>query len=935
MNIPHRSGAHRAVESLDGTWSCATDPNNSGVAERWFRAVHDDSRPAQVPGSLQQVFPGYHGIAWYWCQMIPARNPHPHGRHLLRFGAVDYRAEVWVNAERISTHDGAETPFVLDITDSVRPGERNLLAVRVLNPTDEPIDGIALSQIPHRNKSNEPTAGSSFNHGGIVGSVDLLCRPAIYISELVAKPDPKTGVLSILALVLNTLETVVPANIKFSVAAASGGETLQAGNTNRPLQPGQTLFETQLPLSAPRLWEPEDPYLYRLTARLLPDAGGRGDETSTRFGFRDFRFADGHFRLNGRRFFWKCARTLNNFPIGQAVPPDANVYRRELVLLKSLGLNAVRFIAGLPAAVQLDLCDELGLLVYEENHAAWNMSASPVMAEHFDRSMREMILRDRNHPSVVIWGLLTDATGGAVFNQAVQALPAASFLDDTRLIFLNSGRSDGRTDIGSLCNPGSAEWETGLPTEDEAEPQAGDIHLSGADPAPIRSLGAAHNAPVFISDWRLHGGVDLLRACRSFEQAAREGADDARIVTATLDQFFRDWQAWGMAELFGRPEDFFSAVSIRADQRRHECLTAMRANPHVVGLTVGLADDSATGIGVLTSFREPRPGSHELTEALAPLRWCLLADPTFVAAGATAKVDVLLANADALNAGIYPLLIQLFDPANTIIFERRAILDIPAGVEQPLAMPIASEQLALNGLPGRYRLTATFEQGAAAPADTLEFLVAAPPPPFPADVQITLWTEDPTLSAWLSQRRIAFTVASARHRSVTPGEIILAVAPAERSTVSDSFGALVERADAGATVIFLTPDFFRAPKNGGWLPAGEIAAISSLRHKSEPIDAWAVAHPVFEGLGSAGLLDDRVFRDLLPVTAFMDVDAGGQILAAAHRCRLHPDEYRAGVALAIHEHGKGRIVLNAFRILDNLGADAAADQLLLNLLRHV
>jgi hypothetical protein len=934
MNIPHRSGTHRAVESLDGTWSCATDPNNVGTAERWFRAVPEDARPAPVPGTIQQVFAGYHGIAWYWCQMIPARNPHPQGRYLLRFGAVDYRAEVWVNAERISTHDGAETPFVLDITDSVRPGERNLLSVRVLNPTDELIDGIALSQIPHRNKSEQATAGSALNHGGIVGSVELLCRPAIYISELVAKPDPKSGVLSILALVLNTLETVVPANIKFSVAAASGGETLQAGNTSRPLQPGQTLFETQLPLSAPRLWEPDDPYLYRLTARLLPDAGGRGDATSTHFGFRDFRLTDGHFRLNGRRFFWKCARTLNNFPIGQAVPSDANVYRRELILLKSLGFNSIRFMAGLPAAVQLDLCDELGLLVYEENHAAWKMSASPVMGEQFDRSLREMILRDRNHPSVVIWGLLTDTPGGPVFDHAVQALPAASFLDDTRLIFLNSGRSDGRVNIGSFSNPGSAEWETELPAEDETDQQAGDIHLAGAEPAHIRTLGAEQNAPVFISDWRLRGAVDLLRACRSFEQAGREGVDDARMVTATLDQFFRDWDAWGMADVFCRPEDFFSAISLRADQRRQECLTAMRSNPHVIGLTVGLSDDGATGIGVLNSFREPRPGSHALADALAPLRWCLSADPSFVARGDRVKIGAALANADALNAGIYPLLIQLFDPANAIIFERRAIVEIAAGVEKPLALPIASEELALNGLPGRYRLTAAFEQGAAAPGDTLEFLVAAPPPAPTAEVQITLWTEDPTLSAWLSQRGIAFTLANA-HRSATAGEIILAVAPSKRSTVSDSFGALAERAEAGATVIFLTPDFFRAPNNGGWLPAGEIAAITSLRQKHEPIDAWGIAHSVFDGLSAAGLLEDRAFRDLLPVAAFIDVDAGAQILAAAHLCRVHPDEYRSGVALAIHEHGAGRIVLNSFRILEHLGADAAADHLMLNLLRQM
>jgi hypothetical protein len=930
MNLPHRSGTYRAVESLDGTWSCAVDPANAGVAERWYAAPRDDAHPAPVPGTIQQVFPGYSGVAWYWCQFIPARNPHPNGRHLVRFDSVDFRAEVWVNAERISTHDGAQSPFVLDITDSVRPGERNILCVRVLSPTDQAIDGLTLSQIPHRNKSTVSTIGSSLNHGGIIGSVELLCRPAVYISELIAKPNPQTGILNVLTLVLNTTESPVPANLKFSVAAAIGGETLQSGNTGRTLQPGQTLFETQVPLSAARLWEPEDPFLYRLTARVLPDAGGRGDEISTRFAFRDFRFEGNHFRLNGRRFFWKCARTLNNYPVSQAVPLSPTLLRTELQWIKAMGFNAVRFMAGLALPAQLDLCDELGLLVYEENYAAWNMQPSASMEDYFDRTLRQMILRDRNHPSVVIWGLLTGTLDGPVFKHAVHAVPQAAFLDDTRMIALNSGRADGNESLNSLSHHGSAEWNQ--------LPMSGDVHLvtglplTREDSDRIRSLGEVAEHPVFISDWRISAIVDLTQARRLFEQSGRNDADDARLLDTSLEHFLRDWEGWQMARTFGRPEEFFAQAVAAADQRRLEVLTAIRANPRLIGLTVGLADDSSTGAGVLTLFREPRGcAATDIRNHLAPLRWCLFAEPTFVSAGGSVHIDAILANEEILPAGIYPVLIQIFDSTNAVVFERRTIVEITAAA--PAAIPVLSIDVPLEGTPGRYRLAAGFEQGAMATAGELDFIVADAPELISEELRVCLWGRNEELAQWLSHRGIDHAVAR-NAQPGAPGEIVLVVAQPTDGQAAAEFDALTRRADHGSTIVFLTCDFFHGRDSTSWLPIGELATIATLGSSGDSLDAWAISHPIFAGLSGAGLLPDAAFRNLLPRCGFVDLDAAGQIVSAAHLCRMHPDAYRSGVLLSIHEQGAGRIVLSAFHLLENLLTDAAADCLLLNLIRY-
>ncbi len=134
--------------------------------------------------------------------------------------------------------------------------------------------------------------------------------------------------------------------------------------------------------------------------------GPAADERSVRTGFRELRVRDGWFELNGRRIYLRSTHTGNHYPIGQAVPQNPALVRQDLVYAKAAGFNTVRFIAGVAREDQLSFCDELGLMVYEETRAAWLLGDSPRMGEHFDRSNGEMVRRDRNHPSLVIWGLL-------------------------------------------------------------------------------------------------------------------------------------------------------------------------------------------------------------------------------------------------------------------------------------------------------------------------------------------------------------------------------------------------------------------------------------------------------------------------------------------------------------------------------------------------
>ncbi|MFH1923793.1 MAG: sugar-binding domain-containing protein, partial [Planctomycetota bacterium] len=233
--------------SLDGDqWLLAVDPQNVGRKEQWHHAPRPEAKPTKVPWIIQQAFPAYHGVAWYWRTFQVPANPHSGGRYLLRFWAVDYLADVWVNGKHVGGHEGGEGVFVLDVTEAVQPGEPNLLAVRVLNPTNEPIDEIVLAHVPRRCKVVPFRPGALYNDGGIVDSVELLVSPAVRVEDLHVHADPKTGKIGIRASVTSFLSEPVTGQIELTVAPARSGETLQATRLERQFSPGDTLVETEL-----------------------------------------------------------------------------------------------------------------------------------------------------------------------------------------------------------------------------------------------------------------------------------------------------------------------------------------------------------------------------------------------------------------------------------------------------------------------------------------------------------------------------------------------------------------------------------------------------------------------------------------------------------------------------------------------------------------
>ncbi|MEN6308566.1 MAG: sugar-binding domain-containing protein [Anaerohalosphaeraceae bacterium] len=422
--------------SLDGAgWLLSIDANNVGREQQWWLSPQPNAKPTNIPRTLQSVFHHYNGVAWYWRDINVLKNPHAGGRYLLRFWDVDYYADIWVNGTKVGSHEGLQCPFELDVTRAIKPGSSNRIAVRVIYPGSTPIDGFTLGQTAHGWSGSIPS-------GGIMDSVELVITPPVRIENIYVFPDPNTGTIAIEANIRNTGTSEVNGNLAFSVSAATGGGTLVTTQMQQRLAPGDTLVKTEIPITNPRLWDIDSPNLYLVTSRVAAEKSLSFDESSTRCGFKDFRFKNGYFRLNGRRIFLRSAHLGSEGPAGGVIPYTEAGIRSEFVSCKAMGFNMLRFLSRAPLRVQLDVADEIGILLYQESSASWMFEDSPNMGERFDRQLAAMIRRDRNHPCIAMWGLLNETGDGPVFQHAAKALPLLRSLDKTRPVILASGRFD-------------------------------------------------------------------------------------------------------------------------------------------------------------------------------------------------------------------------------------------------------------------------------------------------------------------------------------------------------------------------------------------------------------------------------------------------------------------------------------------------------------
>ncbi len=945
------------VQNLEGSWKITIDPQNIGKTERWFEQFPEaEALETIIPSTIQQSFPGYHGVAWYYREIRLSVTPILQGRLVLRFGAVDYFAEVWVNGAFVGQHESGETPFLLDVTLALKTEGLNRIAVRVINPANDPIDGFSLNTIPHRNKTVPYKIGYDFDFGGILQSVELITVPDPSITDVHLHADPQTGQVQFEISLQSNINVKIKALLSIAINAKTRGSSVAGFHKEIELLPGDTREVINIQILDPHLWSPEDPWLYQAAVWL--DA----HEKVVRFGFREFKIQDGYFCLNGHRRFLRSAHTGNDFPIGLHVPPTPDLAVRDMYLAKAMGFNMVRFIAGLAFPEQLDACDELGLMVYEEPLAAWMLGDSPQMAERFDRSIREMLLRDRNHPCVVLWGLLNENPNDPVFKQAVKTLALVRNLDRYRVVALNSGRWDKDLTLGSFSNPESEAWDCYLGKEDATIPPvpqglpfglvegAGDVHYYPPYPLKIESIRflrtLGHNSKhVYLSEHGCGSEIDVVRLVQLYEQlGAREDLEDLKYYKNIRNRFLADWDHLHLGEIFSTPAHFFRASHLVQAEHRRIAFTAIRSNPHLCGFSMtGLVDQGRSGEGSMcTTFREIKPLAVEtISTGWAPLRWCIFVEPVHGYRGQSFNVEIVLANEDILRPGKYHARWKVVGPKGHVVVDHQVKVQIPefrSGMLTPFVGPVVSEDVKIDGPAGTYVVAITLDGGAAPTAGSESFFISDPAKYRVPDKPITIWEEGTVLHDFLSGKGVKCNLFDPT-KEPKQREILLLGKLNSASTTRGDWEEFIGRIYRGCVAIFLCPESLQRNMDMlYWVPLEMNGMVTKSATWAAGRDDYAQDHPIFDGMPCGGMLDTKYYRDLIPERTFDHQDPAPDevvsgAIGAGYYVTQDKEGYYSGDHIAIFSFGEGRFVLNTFLIGEHIGKHPAADRLVLNFLR--
>jgi hypothetical protein len=951
------------------------DPKNVGEHERWFdyKEIPMEAKEIEVPGFIQQVFPMYHGVAWFWRKVNITLSMYNKGRILLRFGAVDYKAKVWLNGQLIGEHEGGDTPFTLDATTAIKLTTENMLAIRVLNPTNDLIDGIILKQTPHRNKITPYQTGYDFDYGGILQSVDIISMPDPWISNIFIIPDPSTSKFKISLTINHEEKTSELCNLSIAISQIHDGSIIMKTNKDVQIHTKRTTETIELQLQNPHMWSVEDPFLYRIVAKLRLVNGIEEHEVAVKAGLRDFRFTNGYFRLNGKRIYLKCAHTGNDFPITLHMATNPDLLRRDFYYAKAMGFNMVRFIAGAAYPIQLDLCDELGLLVYEECMASWLLDDSEKMKQRFDGSNGEMIVRDRNHPSVVIWGLLNETPDDPVFKHAVEYLSSLRELDPSRLVLLNSGRWDGNFNIGSLSNPHSSSWECLMGNEDpnykkvvkkvNSEggliPGMGDIHyypplpLKSKDIQFFRTVGDGQKH-VFLSEHGVGSQNNSVRLIKLYEQyqgsndliantADVKKLEDYQVYLKQTERFLEDWKAFGLEEKCIDPEKFLIASHSIQAQHRKITLNAIRSNPNLVGYSItGLVDQGRSGEGVMcNTFRELKPGMTDiLSDAWAPLRWCIFTDPMHGYSGDMFNVEIVLVNEDILPAGKYLTHIKIRGPNNTKILNRTIPLQISNNIDQPLTEKVFTDQIQVIGPPGRYEISVYLEKGAAPVGGRAIFFVGNKTDLSLKNTEVLVWEDGKRLTEWLANNGVRCRKYSEDFNPLTKREIIVIGNLNGQEIPTKLWEIFVAHLYQGCCAVILNYESLKKNSDPLYLLPIEInGRIVKCATWAAGRDDFANNSIVFDRLPNDPLLDPVYYQDLIPEFVFKDQEPPvSEVLAGAIGVGYYPTQdkfpYFSGVHIGLYRVGAGSFILNSFPLMQNLDKHPAADRLILNLIQY-
>ena len=437
---------------LSGVWSFAFDDDDRGERDGWWREPQF-SDVIRVPFPPESAASGiadtaHHRVSWYQRRFgtteIAAAGHAPFRRLMLRFGAVDYRARVWVDGQLAGSHEGGHTPFSIDVTHLLNSGGDHELVVRAeddANDVAQPRGKQDWREVPHAIWYHRTT--------GIWQPVWLESVPDIAIESLSWTSDPVAAT----ARVRLTLSRPPGEAVSVRVGLTFDGRTVAEISTITDLT------DVDVTVSIPALsngqayeellWSPERPRLIDAVVEVGED------RVASYLGIRTVSVERGSFLLNDRPYYLRSVLEQGYWPDTHLAAPSSEALREEVQLIKDLGFNAARLHQKFEDPRFLFWADRLGLILWGEAPAAFTFT--PTAMERTVREWLDVVRRDISHPSIAVWVPLNESWGVqhlardprmVHFARALVDLTKA--LDPMRPVVSNDGWEQVDTDIVAI-----------------------------------------------------------------------------------------------------------------------------------------------------------------------------------------------------------------------------------------------------------------------------------------------------------------------------------------------------------------------------------------------------------------------------------------------------------------------------------------------------
>ncbi len=427
--------------NLNGTWSYTFDFGNSGSDRKFHESKGFDGK-ITVPFCPESTLSGvghtdFINTIWYHRAVnVPAEWKDR--RVILHFGAVDYKATIWINGRFVTEHLGGSSSFGTDITRFVTPGETCQLVVRA----DDDL------------RSGKQTGGKQCT-GYYSGGCSYTRVTGIWQTVWMEAVHPQALKLITTIPDLDQQQFVV----RPEFYALANGNTITVdildgkkvvSTKTVPASDGTNIV---LPVKKAKVWTPETPNLYDIKLTVKDAAGKVIDSVSSYAGMRKAHCANGYFYLNNKPYFQRLVLDQGYYPDGIWTAPTDEALRHDIEMSKAVGFNGARLHQKVFEERYYYWADRLGYITWGEE-ASWGLDVNNEEATgNFIREWQEIITRDRNHPSLVTWTPLNETWGNntTVYHRFVNNVyDITKAMDPTRPINDASGDSHVKTDIWSV-----------------------------------------------------------------------------------------------------------------------------------------------------------------------------------------------------------------------------------------------------------------------------------------------------------------------------------------------------------------------------------------------------------------------------------------------------------------------------------------------------